>query len=558
MEKKLLSLRLNLNVMTTPDYLFECSWEVCNKVGGIYTVLSSKALTLHDKFNDNMLFTGPDLDNDPPDFEEDKSLFKEWTSYLPDRIRVKTGRWKIPGNPPVILVTFNHLYVEKNALYYDMWEHFGVDSYAAYGNYDESCIFAYSAGLAIEDFYRFYKLENKKVAIHFNEWTLGMGALYIRKNVPQMATLFTTHATTTGRSIASNNKPLYGKAADYNGDKMAAELGVQAKHSLEKQTAKYVDCFTTVSDITSFECKQFLGKQPDIVTPNGFENGFVPTGKEYEKKRVKARKTLLNVVEKLTGSKIGNDAFLIATSGRYEYRNKGLDVFIEVMNSLRKTCGYYREIVAYIMVPGWVYAARADLKYLLENDDDSESPLQTPILTHWLNNENDDRIVNYIRQSGFTNAPDEKVKIIFVPCYIDGQDGIFNKSYYDLLVGMDATVFASYYEPWGYTPLESISFGIPTITTQLAGFGAWCKSEVSGDDITEGVAVVNRNEDNYFEVVNEINKQIIKLINLNMTEVRENCLSLAEKARWKHFINYYYKAYEIAFERQESRNQEKI
>ncbi|MDR2384424.1 MAG: glycogen/starch synthase [Tannerella sp.] len=544
--------------MTTPDYLFECSWEVCNKVGGIYTVLSSKALTLHDKFNDNMLFTGPDLDNDPPDFEEDKSLFKEWTSYLPDRIRVKTGRWKIPGNPPVILVTFNHLYVEKNALYYDMWEHFGVDSYAAYGNYDESCIFAYSAGLAIEDFYRFYKLENKKVAIHFNEWTLGMGALYIRKNVPQMATLFTTHATTTGRSIASNNKPLYGKAADYNGDKMAAELGVQAKHSLEKQTAKYVDCFTTVSDITSFECKQFLGKQPDIVTPNGFENGFVPTGKEYEKKRVKARKTLLNVVEKLTGSKIGNDAFLIATSGRYEYRNKGLDVFIEVMNSLRKTCGYYREIVAYIMVPGWVYAARADLKYLLENDDDSESPLQTPILTHWLNNENDDRIVNYIRQSGFTNAPDEKVKIIFVPCYIDGQDGIFNKSYYDLLVGMDATVFASYYEPWGYTPLESISFGIPTITTQLAGFGAWCKSEVSGDDITEGVAVVNRNEDNYFEVVNEINKQIIKLINLNMTEVRENCLSLAEKARWKHFINYYYKAYEIAFERQESRNQEKI
>ncbi|MDR3267298.1 MAG: glycosyl transferase [Tannerella sp.] len=543
--------------MITLDYLFECSWEVCNKVGGIYTVLSSKARTLHNKFNDNVLFIGPDLDNDPQDFEEDKNLFKAWTSSLPDSIRVKTGRWKIPGNPPVMLVAFKHLSEARNDFYYDMWEHFGVDSHAAYGDYDESCIFAFSTGLVIESFYRFHQLENKKVAALFNEWMLGMGALYIKKNVPQIATLFTTHATTIGRSIAGNNKPLYDKTADYDGDKMAVELCVQAKHSLEKQTAKHVDCFTTVSDITAAECKQLLEKQPDIITPNGFEGDFVPTGKEYEKKRNEARKTLLHVVEKLTGSKIDNDAFLIATSGRYEYRNKGLDAFIEAVNNLRKTYGGYRDIVAFIMVPAWVYAARADLKYLLENKDAPKSPLQTPFLTHWLNNEKDDKIVNYIRQSGFTNAPDEKVKIIFVPCYLDNKDGIFNKSYYDLLMGMDATVFASYYEPWGYTPLESISFGIPTITTNLAGFGAWCKTEISGDNISDGVAVINRNDNNYFEVVNEINKQIIQLMNSNVEFVRNKCLSLAEKAEWKHFIKYYYEAFEIAFERQKLRTQTK-
>ncbi|MDR2147973.1 MAG: glycosyl transferase [Tannerella sp.] len=541
--------------MTTLDYLFECSWEVCNKVGGIYTVLSSRARTLHDKFDDNILFIGPDLNNEPQDFAEDPNLFREWKSSLPEKIRVKTGRWKIPGNPPVILVAFKHLYGARNGLYYDMWEHFGIDSQAAYGDYDESCIFAYSAGLVIENFHRFHQLENKNVAALFNEWTLGMGALYIKKNVPAIATLFTTHATTIGRSIAGNNKPLYGKMAEYDGDKMAAELGVQAKHSLEKQTARHVDCFTTVSDITAMECKQLLQKQPDVVMPNGFEGGFVPEGVEYDRKRSEARKTLLNVAEKLTGCHIDANAFIIATSGRYEYRNKGLDVFIESMHGLRSAENLHREVVALIMVPAWVYAPRADLKYLIEQNIRQESPLQTPFLTHWLRSESDDRIMNYIRGAGFTNAAAEKVKIFFVPCYLDGQDGIFNKSYYDLLPGLDATVFASYYEPWGYTPLESIFFGIPTVTTDLAGFGAWAKTEISGGDIAEGVAVVHRNEDNYFDVVRDVNRQLLKLMDADSTVIRKNCLSLAKKAEWTNFITYYYKAFQIAFEqKKETKN----
>lgn len=533
--------------MLKPDYIFESSWEVCNKMGGIYTVLSSKARTLKNEFDDRILFIGPDLNNNPIDFEEDDTLFCDWKNALPEYFRVKTGRWKIPGEPVVLLVSYKTFFDQRDSLYYEMWNNFQVDSAHAYGDYDESCIFAYSVGLVIESFYNFYNLANKKVAALFNEWMLGMGALYIQKHVPAIATLFTTHATTIGRSIAGNNKPLYSHMDSYNGDRMAKELNVEAKHSLEKQTAAFVDCFTTVSDITAAECMQLLDKAPDIVTPNGFEKDFVPKGDHYIKKREEARKRLMFVAEKLTGRPVRKDAFFVATGGRYEYRNKGIDIFVDVMNALRKSNGIKREIVAFIMVPAWVHAARADLKYIVENDYNMTAPMQIPFLTHWLNNMKEDQVMNFIFSSGFTNGATENLRIIFVPCYLDGHDQIFNKSYYDLLIGMDATVFASYYEPWGYTPLESVAFGVPTITTDLAGFGLWAKTIVSGNQIKEGVSVIKRTDDNYFEVISRITETLSELIDADDTDtVRDNCFAIAGQAEWNKFITYYYTAFDKA------------
>lgn len=541
--------------MLKPDYIFESSWEVCNKVGGIYTVLSSKANTLQQKFNDRIIFIGPDSGNDPEDFIEDKKLFSDWAKSLPKNIKVKTGRWDVPGTPPVILVSYKGFSDKKSTFYYEMWEYFGVDSSKAYGDYDESCLFAYAVGVVIENFYHFHKLGDKNVAALFNEWMLGMGALYVQKNVPSIATLFTTHATTTGRSIAGNNKPLYAYLDAYNGGQMAGELNVEAKHSLEKQTAAHADCFTTVSDITALECKQLLDKEPDIVTPNGFEKNFIPKENAYIKKREEARSQLVRVVEKLTGKEPAPDAFFVATSGRYEYRNKGIDVFIEAMNTLRKSDNLNREMVAFIMVPAWVYQARADLKHVLENDYNMTAPMQTPFLTHWLNNMEADEAMNFIFSSGFTNGLSEKLKIVFVPCYLDGHDGIFNKSYYDLLIGMDATVFASYYEPWGYTPLESIAFGIPTITTNLAGFGKWVKTILSGEDITEGVAVIKRTDDNYPEVVNNISESLLDLTKTKHPEkIKNACFDIADQAQWSHFIKFYDEAFDIAFRNARKRN----
>lgn len=546
---------------TTPEYLFESSWEVCNKVGGIYTVLSTKAHTLQQMFNDKVIFIGPDVwgATNAPDFIEDDTLFADWKEYArtTDKLKMKVGRWNVPGTPPVVLVDFKPFFTERDAFFYSMWENFRVDSMQAYGDYDESCIFAYAVGKVIESFYNFYDLSNKMVTALFNEWMLGMGALYIKKQLPAIATLFTTHATSIGRSIAGNNKALYAYMDGYNGDQMAKELNMEAKHSLEKQAALHVDCFTTVSDITARECKQLLDKAPDIVTPNGFEPNFVPEGKEYTKKRAEARNTLINVTEKLLGCPISPDALLVSTSGRYEYRNKGIDVFIEAMNRVRNSGELQREVVAFIMVPAWVRDARADLKEVIKKNIKTTSPLQMPFITHWMNLMDQDKVLNYISHAGFTNQASEKLKIIFVPCYLDGRDGIFNKPYYDLLIGMDATVYPSYYEPWGYTPLESVAFGIPTITTNLAGFGLWAEKSVSGKNITDGVAVIERTDFNYFDVADAITSSILLLVKKDkkeIEEIRKRCFELAKKAEWSKFIVYYQTAFSNALKTAAKRN----
>ena len=546
---------------TTPEYLFESSWEVCNKVGGIYTVLSTKAHTLQQMFNDKVVFIGPDVwgPANAPDFIEDDALFADWKKHArtTDKLKMKVGRWNVPGTPPVVLIDFKPFFSDRDAFFYSMWENFRGDSMHAYGDYDESCIFAYAVGKVIESFYNFYNLSDKKVTALFNEWMLGMGALYIKKQIPAIATLFTTHATSIGRSIAGNNKALYAYMDGYNGDQMAKELNMEAKHSLEKQTAHHVDCFTTVSDITARECKQLLDKAPDIVTPNGFEPNFVPEGKEYTKKRAEARKTLINVAEKLLGCPISPDALLVSTSGRYEYRNKGIDVFIEAMNRIRNSGELQREVVAFLMVPAWVRDARADLKEVIEKNIQTTSPMQMPFITHWLNLMDQDKVLNYISHAGFTNQASEKLKIIFVPCYLDGRDGIFNKPYYDLLIGMDATVYPSYYEPWGYTPLESVAFGIPTVTTNLAGFGLWAEKSVSGKNISEGVAVIERTDFNYFDVADAITASILSLVKKDkkeVEEIRKRCFKLAKQAEWSKFIVFYQKAFSDALEAATKRN----
>lgn len=534
-----------------PDFIFESSWEVCNKVGGIYTVLSTRAQTLQNYLKDQVIFIGPYFGEFPMDFEEDNTLFTEWRLYAGSKegLAVKVGRWKVPGAPIVILVDYKPFFSRKNDLYFQMWDKFQVDSSQAYGDYDESCIFAYAVGKVVESFYHYNNLKGKSVIAHMNEWMLGMGALYIQHQLPEIATVFTTHATTIGRSIAGNNKNLYADMTLFNGDIMAKELNVWAKHSLEKQTAHHVDAFTTVSDITACECKELLDKAPDVVTPNGFDPRFVPSPKEFDTRRQDARTSLINMTEKLLGYSIDKDAYLIATSGRNEYRNKGLDVFIDSINKLRKEYTSSKETIAFIIVPGWVKELRADLKAAIEQNLTVNEPMQLPFITHWLNQMSEDRILNFILQSGFTNSKEEKVKIIFIPSYVDENDGLFNKSYYDLLIGMDATVFPSYYEPWGYTPLESIAFGIPTVTTSLSGFGQWVKSLNAEGEYDDASSVVERTDYNYDEVVGHISNTLSEWREQSASErgkAAQRCFQLAELATWDKFISYYAETYEKA------------
>ena len=545
-----------------PDYIFEVSWEVCNLVGGIYTVLSTKAKTLQKSNKDKVVFIGPDVWQDKPSpyFIEDNKVTKGWLEQarLPYGLKVRTGRWDIPGNPIVVLVDFKPLYDHKNELYRLMWELYGVDSMPAYGDYDEASAFAWASALVIENYYLYINGKEKNVVAHFNEWTTAMGMLYLKHFIPGIATLFTTHATSMGRSIAGNNKPLYDYLAGYNGDQMAQELNMVSKHSVEKRAALHADCFTTVSDITARECAQLLERTPDVVTPNGFERNFVPTKKDMPAKRNAAREKLLNVVQSLTGHRPADDAFLIATSGRYEYRNKGIDLYIDAVARMAQRNDLDREIIAFVLTPGWVDTPRADLLQRMAQSDDYNTPLHDPIITHHIHNYDSDNIVNQIHWLGLNNHPDSFVKIVFIPSYLTGNDGLLNMPYYDILVGMDATAFPSYYEPWGYTPLESVAFGIPTVTTQLSGFGQWVISHDAGTLKATGVEVLRRYDDSFIAVSQQLADTIVTLSKMSKKEKTaiDNAASkLAAEAEWKNFIVYYQQAYDIALRRAQERKQ---
>lgn len=533
-------------------YIFEASWEVCNKIGGIYTVLSTKAKTLQKFHKDHIIFLGPDVwtpEHPAPDFIESASLLRKWreTALLPEGVEIRVGRWDIPGKPIAVLIKFDALYASKDSFYGHLWERWGVDSLHAYGDYDEACAFGRACAFVIESFVEFLGKKAGRIIAHFNEWTLGAGLLTLKELVPGAETIFTTHATCIGRSICGNGKPLYDYLTGYNGNQMAEELNMQSKHSLERAAAHAADCFTTVSDVTARECGQLLERLPDIVTPNGFEPGFVPSKTKFQSARSSARKRMLDVARALTGRNFEDDTFIIATSGRCEYRNKGIDVFLDSMARLRD-CGTSRRVLAFVMVPAWSGDARADL--VASIDGGHTTRLADPVLTHHLHNYNEDPINRRIHDLGFAvDSYGDHVSVIYVPCYLKGNDGVFNMPYYDLLIGMDATVFPSYYEPWGYTPLESVAFGVPTVTTSLSGFGQWIRSNFENSFADCGAIAVERTDSNYNEVVGRIAESISELMAFDAQKrngVALAAMHTADLADWSKFIEYYNEAYRIA------------
>ncbi len=552
-----------------PDFIFESSWEVCNKVGGIYTVLSTRAKTLQEALQDKIIFIGPDFwkEHESPYFKEDSTLFADWQQEAKEQgLKIRVGRWTVPGEPLAILVDFNPYFEKKNDIYAWLWEHYSVDSLHAYGDYDEASMFSYAAALVVESFYLWKVVskewnENTKVVYHANEWMCGLGALYINNKLPQIGTIFTTHATSIGRSIAGNMKPLYDYLFAYNGDQMAGELNMQSKHSIEKQTAHHVDCFTTVSEITAKECVELLDKPVDVVLPNGFDNSFVPSAQKFTSKRKEARKKMLDIANALLGEELDDDTLLISTSGRYEFRNKGIDVFVEAMNRLLRDRDLKKKIVAFIEVPGWVGEPRKDLQERLNSGKKYNTPLDVPQVTHWLHNMSHDNVLSMLKYYDMHNRRDEMVKVIFLPCYLDGKDGIVNMSYYDIVLGNDLCIYPSYYEPWGYTPLEAVAFKVPCITTDLAGFGLWANSVFGHEgELTDGVKVIHRTDYNYSEVADNIKDTVATFSSMTKKEIdtcRKNADALSKKALWSEFIKYYYEAYDIALNKAEARKKQK-
>ena len=529
-----------------PDFLFEVSWEICNKIGGIYTVLATKSNELYSKFDDNQIYIGPDVwmeTTQTPDFEEDNQLFKSWAGFAhSEGLHFRIGRWNVPGKPVVILVDFKQYFSEKDTIFAKFWELYKLDSISGQWDYIEPAMFGYAAAKIIESFYKFNISASDTIVAQFHEWMAGMGILYLKENLPQIGTIFTTHATMIGRCVAGNGLPLYKDLASINANEIAHRYNIGSKYSLEKLAIELCDVFATVSELTSLECKAIYGRAADIVTPNGFDRVLSPDLDFCTGKREIARKRLLDVANAMFSTTFSEQTPIIITSGRYEFRNKGIDMFLDALAELNNS-QLQQDTLAFIMVPANSISPVRELADKLHNSGDEI--IHEKHLTHYIYNQDADPVISSCNRLNLSNNANCKVKVIFVPVYLNGDDGIFNLSYYDLLPGADISVFASYYEPWGYTPLESIAFAVPTITTNLAGFGLWVKENCEDKSAAK---VLYRDDNNYVEAMNKLSNFIKDFINNNSfcDENRRNAFNLSNNFLWNELIQYYFKAYEMA------------
>ena len=582
--------------------ILEGSWEVCNKVGGIYTVVSSKSYHMVEKHKRNFITVGP--------YFSDKAATEFVPQNPPDYIKTaienlqskgvicQYGYWHIPSRPSCILIDFRKMLNNTNHIKGELWERFGIDSMNAGYDYDEPIAWAHCVGMLAQEI---ESCSKKKVILHAHEWLTGPAILYCKYNAPNIRSVFTTHATMLGRSISGSWSNLYDILETVDPVKAAYELGVAPKHLTERASAKNADVFTTVSEVTGYEAKFLLERAPDVILPNGLDFGNFPDTEQipiqHKQFLAKIREFMMPYFFPYYSIDLEH-SLLLYLSGRYEFSNKGIDIFIDALgriNNEMKSEETERTIVVFLFVPGDIQNIRYELlqsKALFEDVQDEimdysrkiqnslitgfaerKSPDQVdiyddaflmkmkrasvsfarqgqpPLSTHHITNEDQDAIFSALRRNGLLNREEDKVKIVYYPGYLSASDGLLNLDYYPAVTGCHLGIFPSSYEPWGYTPLESAGYGVPAITTDLAGLGAYMLDNKIDQ---EGLWVLERKGKSYDENVNELKKMIDHYANLphdKRLETKQHAIRTSRKFDWKELIKFYDKAYEKALNR---------
>ncbi len=532
--------------MDKPDFLFEVCFETCNKVGGIYTVVSSKAMKMVENYEGYVIIGPYNQGKSEKEFVEKKvpDEFKEIFKELKEEgIRCHFGEWKIEGKPNTILIDFQEYKGVLEHLKMRYWEEFKIDSMNSEWDFFEPMLWSTAAGKLIEK----YKEKNstKSVIGHFHEWISGFGLLLLKLAKSPVKTVFTTHATMLGRSMSGNGKNLYALLDKIEPEKEAKEHGVMNKFSTEKACAEQADVFTTVSEITGIEAEKILGKKPDLLLLNGLDIREFPKTEKLHKIRDKSRKKLLEFADYFLGTSHleDNNAKILFTSGRYEFRNKGIDIFVKALEQLNKEDDC-EDIIAYFFVPnGWknVYEEINDWERKKKHGKQNED---IKLCTHELETPDTDSLINALKESGLTNEKSSKVKCIVVPIYLEKNDGLFGMHYYDITSSCDLSVFASWYEPWGYTPPESLAIGVPTITTDQAGFGRFVNSL---GELNNAVWVIERYMKDESDSIDELKGAIKEMLHRD-TQL-EDCRKISSKTDWKEFIQFYEKTYDLAIKK---------
>jgi len=588
------------------DILLEVSWEVCNKVGGIYTVISSKASQCSRIYGDNYFLIGPYfLEKAKGEFEESsppeylKGIFESLRSQ---GLSLHFGKWLLESEPKTILIDFQKLWPKVNDIKGELWKNYQIDSLNAPRDFDEPIVWATAVGMFIDEFVRLFP--SKKIVAQFHEWLSGGALLYLKSRQTRIGTVFTTHATFLGRVLTGANFDLYSNIDSIRPDEEAKRRGICAKHLTEKASALNADTLTTVSKITALEVEKFLGRKPDILLPNGIDIGNFPTFEEisiqHRLQRDRIRAFLLYYFMPYYSFDPAKSLFYFIT-GRYEFHNKGIDIFIEALgkfNRLQSKEKKSKTIVAFFWVPTAVRGIRPEVienrelysdlrQYLEEARESLNSALLyslisrggfteknlfrkevlreihkkilrfkrkglPPLSTHEIIDDNDP-ILKAFKENGLLNLPSDKVKVIFYPVYLTGTDGILNLNYFECILGSHLGVFPSYYEPWGYTPLETGASGVAAVTTDLAGFGRFI-----GEEKTEspGIFILKRFQRNREEIVKSLVNILYRYAHFSHQERVENKIQareLAERADWqvliKNYVNAHNKALEVLAQR---------
>ncbi|HNT56510.1 MAG TPA: alpha-glucan family phosphorylase [Syntrophales bacterium] len=531
-------------------HLFEVSWEVCNKVGGINTVIRTKIPSARKHFGDNYVLIGPDFGNNAEFEETTEDLWPPITEELKKRnLTCRCGRWTVEGHPRVILVG-NVCKYPQSELLFQLWQDFGVDSIRGSWDYIEPVLYSTAFGEAVAVLYDRMVGEGGKAVAQFHEWMMGAGLLYVKKHVPEVGTVFTTHATVLGRSLCGNRVDIYSDMESFSPREMAARMNVEAKHSLESITARECDCFTTVSEITAKEAAHFLQRAPQVVLPNGINIDAIPDLTVHRQIFDNRRQKLFEFASTFLQRRLDPRRFRVfLISGRYEFFNKGIDLFLESLGALNRSLkaqGSADEIVALVSVIGGHYGISAEAQQIMRGQDVQRAGI-TRVSTHQLHDPQRDPIWNKCNAEGLLNGPEDPVSVIFMPVYLDGYDGLLNMPYEEVLSSCDLGVFPSYYEPWGYTPLECAAWAVPTVTTNLAGFGLWVKNHFENGN--RGVLILEYQGKSHDNIVKNLTDHMARVLLWPEEErngQKKKAREIAEKANWKYFYPYYLEAYELA------------
>ena len=529
--------------------LFEISWEVCNKVGGIHTVLSSKAVTAVRQFGDDYITIGPQLHGDTAvqlPFDDESGHDELLESCRQIGIPVRIGRWRIPGRPRCILVDFSGMYDQKDGVLAGLWERHQVDSIAGGWDYIEPVLFSIAAAKVIECWWETHLAPcDRRAVVQAHEWMTGASLLYLQERIPSIGTVFTTHATMLGRALASLGiTPDHSRKDKGLGDQSVQELaeahGVRSKHSLEGVCARKADAFTTVSEITAAEAELLHDRQAEPLLPNGIDLSVV--GELSQGDRAETRRQLARIAEALLGEDV-SDASFFALAGRYEFYNKGIELMLDALADIKGGGG--KRIVAFILVPAGNSGVRSELMERLDGSA-SDGPL-TGYCTHTLIDEQGDPVHTHCRQIGLDNQKGSRIKVVQIPIYLRPDDEFLRREYEAVLAGTDLGVYPSFYEPWGYTPQEALAVGVPTITTDLAGFGRWAESVGLGP--RDGITVLKRERVPYEDVRAATGEAFENFLDQPVSHgMRNRCREAAERTAWRDLYQNYLTAYGKAFD----------